>query len=320
MIIKIKKRNLIESLIFIFYTAAIILTLSAISLPFVFPVTLNTTKLGFKVELVISNRNPQINVSNVTFSVDPVSASSSSVLISFNVTDGDGATNINASTAIVNLTLGTPGTSQFYTNISAVASSEFGTCSNHSPSSTVVVINCTVNLPYFSNASSVWVVNISVKDTNGGIGRNDTLRFTVNSLSSISLPYAAVNFSNVNLGQQNVPASPLTLNNTGNNDFVQINITATALVGTTTTSELIAATNFYANITNATAGLGLQLGTSAVSLVESTGGNTSLIHGHTSAFAPNADKGNRTVFFWVNVPSGGLSSQLFNATWNLTVS
>ncbi len=184
-----------------------------------------------------------------------------------------------------------------------------------------MVINCTVVVPYFANASSVWVVNISIKDINGGTGINDSSRFTVNTLSSISLPYAAVNFSNVILGQQDVPSSPLILNNTGNDDFDQINITAAALTGTTISTETIDPTNIVANITNSSAGLGVQLSTSAVSLkeVEGAGGNVSLIHGHTSAFAPNADKGNRTVFFWIDVPSGTLSSQLFNATWNVTV-
>ena len=56
-----------------------------------------------------------------------------------------------------------------------------------------------------------------------------------------------------------------------------------------------------------------------VSLVQPSGTNASLLHGHTSAFAPNADKGNISVFFWVNVPTGGLSNQLYNTTWNVTV-
>ena len=47
--------------------------------------------------------------------------------------------------------------------------------------------------------------------------------------------------------------------------------------------------------------------------------NASLLHGHTSAFAPNDDDGNMSVFIWVNVPASGLSSQLYNATWNVTV-
>jgi len=54
-------------------------------------------------------------------------------------------------------------------------------------------------------------------------------------------------------------------------------------------------------------------------LINDAGKNASLIHGHTSALPPIADKGNVSVFFWINVPSSGLSSQLYNATWNVTV-
>ena len=49
-----------------------------------------------------------------------------------------------------------------------------------------------------------------------------------------------------------------------------------------------------------------------------TGGNVSFKHGHTSAFAPNADKGNISAFIWVDVPTSQLSAQLYNATWNVT--
>ena len=168
-----------------------------------------------------------------------------------------------------------------------------------------------------------WSINVSVQDTGNGIGRNDTGIFTYNTLSSLSLPIVFVNFTNVNLGQQNVPSSPLIVNNTGNEDFDMLNVSANLLRGTTITTETIAETSFYANISNETAGGGMQLATTPVSIIEWTGPNNgrnvSLIHGHTSAFAPNADKGNRSVFFWVDVPSGSLSSQLYNATWNITV-
>ena len=318
MIIKIKKRDLLIASVFLIF---------AILIPLIYAQTGGNVvrRAGFKVDLVISNRNPSINVSNVTggassFSVDPISASNAIVLISFNVTDADGASNINASTAVVNFTLG-GNAGQYYVNQSFVASSEFGTCFNHSPSSTVVVINCTVVLPYYANASASWVANISVKDISGGVGRNDTLRFTYNFVSALALPYAFVNFSNVNLGQQNVLAYPhLLINNTGNEDFEMVNMTAAALVGTTTTTENIAVTNFAVNLTNSSASLGLAFPSDGnVNLRDTaTGNNVSFLHGHTSAFAPNADKGNISAFIWVDVPSSGLTPQLYNATWNAT--
>ena len=319
MIIKIKKRNLLIVAAFL---------ILAVLIPLIYAQTGGNVvrKAGFKVDLVIQNRNPSINVSNVTggassFSVDPISGGNAIVLISFNVTDADGAADINASTAVVNFTLG-GNAGQYYVNQSFVSSSEFGTCFNHSPSSTVVVINCTVVLPFFANASAIWVINISVKDKFGGVGRNDTGRFTYNFVSGLALPYAFVNFSNVNLGQTNVLAYPhLLINNTGNDDYDMVNMSAAALVGTTTTTESIGVTNFYVNLTNSSNG-DLALNFPANGIVNlrdtATGGNVSFLHGHTSAFAPNADKGNISAFIWVDVPSSGLSSQLYNATWNVT--
>ena len=97
-------------------------------------------------------------------------------------------------------------------------------------------------------------------------------------------------------------------------------MTAAALVGTTTSSENIAVTNFGVNLTNSSTNLRLTFPANGiVNLVDPNGaGNATLFHGHTSAFAPNADKGNISAFIWVNVPSSQLSSQLYNATWNVT--
>src|SRR3989338_2087392 len=217
----------------------------------------------FKVELVISNRAPTIKVSNISTTVDPISAGSAQVFISFNVTDADGIGNINASKAIVNITLGTPNSGQWRVNVSE-QSGEFGTCENSTQGSNVVV-NCTVIMQYYDNTSANWVINISVPDINGAVGRNDSSGdtpnvMTYNELSALSLPYAFVNFSNLNLGDANKPTSrPLTLNNTGNDNFEQINITGAALVGTTKSSENIAITSFAANTSNNTGGLGVPL-------------------------------------------------------------
>jgi len=311
MIVKIKKRNLVLLIIAIL-----------ISLPLVYAAA-SVVKASFKVELVISNRNPTIVVNNITaslgssqFSVDPTAAGTTYVLISFNVTDADGVTQVNASKAVVNLTLGT--NSEWYSNVSG--SNEMGTCKNTTATSTVMVINCTVALPYYANASGNWRINISVQDTQGGIGRNDSAFFTVNVVSGLALPNAGINFSNVNIGQANVLAYPnLLINNTGNDDFTQINMSAAALVGTTTTSQSISVTNFGVNTTNSTTNLRTAFPSNGVLTLTDTGAgaNMKLLHGATSALQ-NADKGNISAFVWVNIPSSGLSPQLYNATWNVT--
>ena len=268
--------------------------------------------------IAAANTAPVIKLNNATFSVDPVSGGDSIILISFNVTDADGVNTINASKAIINLTLGGRG-GQFRFNISDQGN-EFGTCNNHTQGN-VMIINCTVIMKYYDNASSNWVINVSISDTVGNAGINDTVTFTYNVLSAISLQNAALNFSNVYLGQQNVLASPnLLMNNTGNDDFGQVNMSAAALTGMTTPSEAVAVTNFGVNLTNSSSNLRLAFPADGIISLRDpeTGKNITFRHGHTGAFAPNADKGNISAFLWVNVPSSGLSTQLYNATWNIT--
>ena len=310
MIIKIKKRSLI------------LLLLVLTSLPLVYAAA-SVVKANFKVELVIGNRNPAILLINATgFAVDPVTGSTSSIIVVFNATDADNVNQINGTSGgsvIVNLTLGTPGFSQFRTQNS---------CTNTtlgSGATGVVTFTCTVLMQYYDNNSANWVINLSLADANSGVGRNDSKGstpniFTYNILSALSLPYPALNFSSVNLGQNNVLAYPhLLINNTGNDDFTRVNMSAAALVGTTTTTETIAVTQFGVNTTNSTTNPLDFPASGVVSLTDATTGTfTKLTHGHTSAFAPNADKGNISAFVYVNVPSSGLSSQLYNATWNVT--
>jgi hypothetical protein len=309
--IRFKKRRLI---------VASICLLVLILVPVIYS---QTTRILFKVELYVANQAPRINVTNQSITVLNTAGGFSLLLIEFNITDQDGAGNINATTAIVNLTLGGSGGQYFY-NQSWDGTSAVGTCYNHSPSATVVLMNCTVKVPYFANASSSWVLNISVEDLAGSIGRNDTVTFTVNTVTSIDLPYTNINFSSVTLGQQDVRAYPhLLVNNTGNDDFDIINITAAPLIGAITPSETIPVTSFGVNATNSSANKRQTFpsGDQTVTISEETADrNVTLIHGHTDDPTLLADKGNISLFFWVNVPSSGLSQQIYNSTWNISVS
>jgi len=186
-------------------------------------------------------------------------------------------------------------------------------------------------MKYFDNQSSAWVINFSVEDLAGEIGRNSSTgdsanTFTYNELSAISLPHIFINFSTVTPGQNDVRAGPrLILNNTGNADFDYLNMSAGALIGDDTGSS-IAVTNFGINLTNSSGNKRATFPTNGhLDLRDTTTGlNASLIHGHTSALTDYGDiiissKGNISVFFWINVPTG-LTSQLYNASWNITVS
>ena len=332
MIIKIKKRDLLIVSIALFLI---------ILIPIIYAQT-KTPKTGtFGVWLVIGNQNPvNISLNNVTtllsssqFSVDPSSASTKTILISFNASDPDGPEQINGTNGgkvIVNLTLGTPGNSQFRTQTSCVNT----TINNVAGSKHQVIFNCTIDMKYYDNASSSWVINITVIDSNSGSARNDSAIFTYNSLAAFSLiargvsEGANLNFSSLFLNDQNkVAKAPLLLNNTGNNDFDQINITAAALIGLQTASEIIAASSFAVNVTNNTNGLGLPLSNAPQIIPFSDASNATLLHGpgisgDNVPYPGVADfktKGNQTLLFWIDVPAYGLSAQTYNNTWNITV-
>jgi|GEM_PF-2155091 hypothetical protein len=321
MIIRIKKRD--------FLIASLALFL-IIFIPIIYAQTQTPKRAGFGVWLIIGNQNPNVTISNVSgFTVDPISGSNAVILISFNVSDPDGAGQVNGSyggKAVVNLTLGSPSVAQFRTQTS---------CTNSTLSSTRVTFNCTINLRYYDNNSAAWVINITVIDSNSGIGRNDSKIFTYNSLAAFSLTAggvsegANINFTSLNLGDLNrVAKAPLLLNNTGNSDFDQINITAALLYGVTTASETIDPSSFAVNITNNTAGNGLALSTTPVVVrgVDDNA-NATLFHGpgisgDSVPYIGTGDfttKGNLSLLFFVDVPSSGLSAQTYNTTWNMTV-
>lgn len=197
------------------------------------------------------------------------------------------------------------------------------------------MFNCTIRMRYYDNNSANWVINITVMDSNSGTTRNDTFVFTYNSLAAFSViargvsEGANLNFTSMNLGDANKPTkAPLLLNNTGNNDFDQLNITGAALIGLTTPSEVIQPSQFFVNISNTTAGAGLPLSTAPQGIrgTDDTA-NATLMHGpgasgDTDPYPAVADfktKGNQTLLFWVDVPSGGLSAQTYNNTWNMTL-
>ena len=178
---------------------------------------------------------------------------------------------------------------------------------------------------YYDNTSSKWVINISIKDNSNAIGINDSHIFTYNELSAMSLAVAYINFSALTLGQTDQPSqTPIILNNTGNDDFEQINITASHLYGTKDSDYYIGVGNFTINYTDAVAGSGLKLDVTTLVIPWRDGLNLSLQHGHTSALTDYNDKvistkGNQSLYFWVDVPAAGLITQKYNNTWNISV-
>ena len=277
MIIRIKKRDLVFLLVLL------------LIIPLVYAAQVTQT---FYVLVTIGNRAPVIFYVNTT-TITPIAGTTVTANVEFNVSDGDGFSDLEDGTAQVNIT---------YNGVTRTSSS----CTPTDYNTNYTQYKCSITIYYYDNTTSSWIINASVSDgTNTSI--NATQTATVNSLSAMSLT-GNLTFSNVNLGEANKAAdSPLTLNNTGNFDFIQINVTAYNLTGITDSSYRIDARNFTVNTTNAVAGAGMPL----------QNGTSLNVSGATLPHLSQngAANANETLYFWLDVPgSGEITAQNYNST------
>jgi len=324
MIIKVKKRDLLLAI------SGLILI---ILIPYIYSADeIDARVSNFGVWVIITNQAPNVTIGNFTlFSVDPLASGDSVIVIFFNASDPNGPEDINGTNGgavIVNFTLGAPSIAQFRVG------SE--TCSNTTNSVGVVTFNCTVTMRYYDNASANWVINVTVTDSGGLSYTNDTATFTYNQLSSFAITVDQVsegsnlNFSSLNVDQTGQQAKrPILLNNTGNDDFNQINITGADLAEVGGSGTLTIG-NFFVNVTNSSTGKGLPLTTGPLTIPATQGSglpNATLLHGpaglggEVPPYLGATDfltRGNLSLYFFVDIPAG-TTSATYNGTWNITV-
>ena len=283
--IRIKKKTLI------------LLIALTVLLPMVFAADVSRS---FFVLLNLGNNGPTIVDVTAPGATDPNENGTKAIYFLFNASDEDGYDNLDHATAQVLVTLSGGDTHTSSGCVPFVNSSNFTS------------YNCTVTFNYYDNASSSWLINASVQDINANSTFNDTEAFTLNSISSMHLLSYSLNFGSVSLGSTAAAQdNPFILNNTGNFDFTEVNVTGYDLSGITTPSEVIFAANFTASITDAE-------GTELVNGTTIQVPSASLAHGAPGAGAIS----NESLYFYVRVADSGLGSQNYNATdmWTITVS
>jgi hypothetical protein len=243
----------------------------------------------FNVTLVVGNDAPLISWVNSSFSLTPVENSTGVYQFTFNATDANGAADLDDASATVRVALGTQ---------TATSSACTGTASGNTK-----YYNCSVALPYYYNASASWSINASVEDIGNSYAENTTQTFTYNELKAIALQYATLSFSG-SAGASDLAASQgaQRIYNTGNYDFLELNLTAYDLRNGT--NAWIGAGNFTVNIT-ASGGLG-QL------LVNSTAVNV------TNGNLTHAQGTSTTLNLYLDIP-GGQASGTYSAASSFIV-
>ena len=264
--------------------------LALVMLSTVLAADVTTDSKQFNATLTLTNTPPSITVvSPDSATHDPIASSTVEVEINFTAYDANGKDDLNDSTASVTIKNGT----STYTNSTCVATDVDAYSKNYT---------CTFTLQYYDNWGN-WNINATIEDVGGPASiYNDSATFYYSKLAAIELINTPVNFGELNLGATDVENenNPLRINNTGNL-ILNINITGSDLVGMTNAGFSIdvgQVTVDYSGAANATLSTSSQL----VNPTDNPIGPTEI----------------GDLEFWIDIPSTGLMSQQYNATWTIT--
>jgi len=243
------------------------------------------------------NTAPSITWVQTSLSDNPTESTTTTVWIAFNATDQDGYSDIDMSTAKIELSL----TGEIQRNSTS--------CLAQINDTNTRMINCSINMQYYDN-DGAWIINVSVEDNSNELTYNDSETFSYGILQAVRGNLTGIAFGSLSLGDTtNATNDPIMLNNTGNQNFTQINLTAYDLVGQDNSLQYIAASKLYANLSLDNYGDQLSNNT----MIALTNGT--LIRDRSGTDY------NRNLYFWINVPASGLSNQNYTSTssWKIEV-
>ncbi len=166
---------------------------------------------------------------------------STNFTVNFSVVDTDGASDLNSATASINLTKS--GEDVRYNS----------TCAQYQSSGNNANYSCLVKM-WWWDGSGTWKIGVNISDAGGATAVNNSVAFSVSETIGFVLAPQNLTWATLTIGASNQTASndPLLLNNTGNKDIQQsdISINATNLAGEADSSKALYSGNF--SVGNAT--------------------------------------------------------------------
>ncbi len=191
--------------------------------------------------VTIGNTAPAVE--NITFQGSPSVTLSEAVptpiIISFLAMDFDGASNIDNTTAYLNVSL----------DGSDMHQNTTGTCYPETEGSNTTAQNytCTINMQYWDLSGS-WTCAAEIKDASVYAGLEVVNCFTVGTTTAINVTDTTVAWGNLAIGQIDslMSTSELNITNTGNTNITNVTLQGINLIGETTNTVWIPATNFTA--------------------------------------------------------------------------
>jgi hypothetical protein len=160
---------------------------------------------------------------------------------------------------------------------------------------------------YYYDKDGQWTINASATDNSNILSYNDTTTLSYGQLQAVMVNKVGISFENITLAQtSNASNNPLILDNTGNQNFTQMNITAFDLVGMIRSYQYVPANSFYINTSDS---IGYQLSN-----------NTKVNMTIALPRDINSIDQNASLYFWIVAPSSGLSRQNYtSSSWVINV-
>jgi len=243
------------------------------------------------------NNDPVISWVNNSVSENPIEGSIKTIYINFNVTDQDGATDLNDTSA------------KIYLNKTGEPSRFNTSCTPANNPGNTETYTCAIDMQFY-DLSGEWTINASIKDNSDSYAENTTETFTYGTLTAMVLGKSSLNFTNADLGEQNKASdqNPQIIDNTGNQNITQVNVTAFDLINSL---EIFNATYFTMNATDGS-GFGYQLQNNTPVTIS-------------NAFIARDIGGsdtNGSLYLYVDVPPSGLTAGQYNSytNWLIDVS
>jgi hypothetical protein len=205
----------------------------------------------------------------------------------FNATHPNGVDNIPFGNAVIQI------------NKSAVFLTTSG-CTVASTSGITNRYDCSVTLNYY-NLPGAWTINATITDLAANKATDSTVMYTNGNIYGLVLSANSITFSG-NPGETKESNMPQKINNTGNMDFANINITAYNLQSG---SNFIEAGNFTANTTNASGAGHNLLNATSVKLADSA----------------LVVSGSQDVYMYLTIPNGVANGTYTTVSpWTVTLS
>ena len=234
----------------------------------------------FGANVTITNSAPTIDTVTASSKAPTVPGGGTVISLNFNATDTNGVKNIVTASAFMNISRADEVTR---------TGSECWSLSNSSDGQTQN-ISCNITVLYYDEPGA-WHICAYVTDGTANDSDCATADLTMGNLDEVNVIDTALTFTGLP-GDTNVAASdnPLVINNTGNQNYIKLDITGYNLTGG---DDTIGAAQFAINVTSNVGGNGQALSHSAA--VEITSAALTKGEGTFST---------EELYFYVDIPSG----------------